>query len=500
MKQNSVKKWFIFLLIVGLFGVITFLLMRYQRKAPEVEVITEVPKIEERLVEEDWISFAYPRVVSDTSFVLEMDLLSSFETIEIQWSHPGNVESESYTLTSFQSKSDKAQYNISAVLGNLLPGDNQYQVLARKFSEQDEDEAQIVSFPLFLDISAWPELSSDSINFVDAPETTGSEDLEINGELEMNVDSMRVFSFYPKTGKASFTRLRKFGRGDKQFLYKASEKLENLYFGENRYVFEGLDEDGDVVVRKLLTLQSTRLTLSGQVEQRFGTFTEVKGGWFVSSALPWFSLRPAYEEVFYKTDERSVVVPRPSLQYSAESDKKTPLCEYLGSKDFEEEGVSYRAFSYEACQQYRFGVAVYDRFLSILTHQPVEVIDRLDYKNISEEASSSFLMIETGAMPEVREETIDLDSAEENFERDEKDNDESEEKEEKKRYYVFQMLLTEAVEYTDKRIGQIREEISEERKLAVEDIRELLTAHGGDRLFSELLFTGVDAVDERNKE
>jgi hypothetical protein len=500
MKKRSAKKYSLILLIVILLGVTAFLLMKYQRdivliKAPEVDV----PVVEELLVEEDWVSFDHPRVLSDAAFVLEMDVLSSFETIEIVWSHPGNVETESYTLTSFLPKSDKAEYNISAVLGNLLPGDNQYQIIARKFAEEDTEKVMTVTFPIYLDLSKWQDVVPTMLDFAEAPETTGSEELEISGSLNMNVSSMRVFSLYDLTGKASFTRLRKFQQGDRDFSYNASEKLGNLYFGENLYVFEGLDEDGDVVLRKSIKIESTRLTLSGQVEQRFGSFSEVKGGWYVSSRLPWFSLRPAYEEVYYQTNDRSVVVPRPTLQYSAQSDKKTPLCEYMGSKDFEEEGVSYRAFSYEACQQYRFGVAVYDRFLSILTHQAVQVIDRLDYQDISEDASSALVMIETGAMPEVREEIIDLDSAEENFDLSasvEIAND----KEEEKRFYVFQMLLTEKVPYTDKKIGEIREEADEKRLGEVEEVREFLTAHGGDKLFSEILFTGVDAVDADDKE
>ncbi len=495
MKHSSAKKWLLSLFILVLLGVSAFLLLRSQKEVePEEVPEVVVPVVEDLLVEEEWISFDYPRVISDAAFVLEIDLLSSFETIEIIWSHPANVETESYTLTSFLPRSDQAQYNISAVLGNLLPGDNEYQIIARKFAEEEVDEAMQVSFPLFLDISEWEDFSSDSLSFLDAPETTGAEELEITAELTKNADRVRVFSYYPESGKASFTRLRKFITGDRSFSYNASEKLGNMYFGENLYIFEALDEDGDLVVRKSLRIESTRLTLLSQVKKRFGSFTEVKGGWYVSSLLPWFSLRPVYQDIFYKSDEKSVVLPRPTLQYSAESDSKTPLCEYLGSRDFEEDGVSYRGYSYEACQQYRFGVAVYDRFLSILTYQPVEVVNRLNYKDISEKASSAFVMMETGSMPEIREEMIDLDSAEENFE-NESDRNEEEELVEKK-YYVFQMLLTEELEYTDKKIGQIREEVEEKRMNEVVELRELLTAHGGDKLFSELLFTGVDALEK----
>lgn len=490
MKQRKTHLWLslLIVLVIVSIGVLIFLYQPQQAVAPKDETIVSVETT--GLVEEDWISIEYPKVLSKDAYVLKMDLLSSFETIEILWSHPGNVESESYTLTSFLPQSDTATYNISAVLGNLLPGENSYKIFAKEFAEQDNEEAKNVEFSLQLDVMSLPAVAEQLIDVSGIPETVGSEEVTLEGSLEMSVDRMRVYSFHKDSGKSSFTRLRKFSPADKTFSYNASEKLGNLFFGENTFVFEGLDDSGDVVLRKTSYVNSTRLTLSGEVTQRFGTFSEVKGGWYVSSTKPWFSLRPVYQEVFYQTDEKSVVIPRPTLQYSAESDRSTALCDYFASKDFEEEGMIYRAYSYQACQQYRFGVAVYDRFLSLMTHQPVEVISRLDYKDISTKASTAFVMIETGGMPEERAQVLDLESAEENFDTDEEESDEKE-----KKYYVFQMLLTEEVEYTDRKIGNIKEEASEERLSEVQDIQEFLTAHGGDRLFTELLFTGIEAVD-----
>lgn len=489
-----------------LFAVLTLLIIGFvayllvQNRAPISSEIPsgseqqEPPLGEEQLVEEEWISFTYPRVLSAAEYTLDMDLLRPFETIEVVWSHPGNVQEEAYVLNTFLPESDSARYNISAVLGNLLPGENEYVIYAKSTSDQSREEAQSVSFPLYLDIQSWEEINADDLQFPDLPEATGSEAFEMNATLTRNVSRMRVFSFNPSQKKATFARLRSFEQGAQSLQYNASEKLENLYYGENVYLFEGLDEDGDVVLRKRVSVNSTRLTLGAEVQQLFGTFTQVKGGWYVSSALPWFSLRPVYDEVFYQMNDRSVLVPRPTLQYSVVSDRSTPLCEYLGSQDFEAEGVSYRGYSYEMCQQYRFGVAVYDRFLSLLTYYPLEVVDRLDYQDISERVSSAFVMIETGSMPEVREQQVDLASADENFQQEETEDDQNSDEEEK-RYYVFQMLLTEEVPYTDKKIGQIKEEASEERLAQIEEIRQMLTAHGGDRLFSEILFTGPEALD-----
>src|SRR5690606_11027625 len=106
------------------------------------------------------------------------------------------------------------------------------------------------------------------------------------------------YSFHPRDGRSHFTVLNKYVPQEKNFEYFVDEKLENFSIGENEYVIEAVDEAKEVVARKYFTIRSTKLTLEDKVTSLFGEFQLVKGGWYVSSSLPWFSFRPIYESVW----------------------------------------------------------------------------------------------------------------------------------------------------------------------------------------------------------
>ena len=456
---------------------------------------------EQQIIETNWLSFSVPEELKETELTVQMEVLQPVEKIEILWEHPANVQYEAYELTAFEPGDTQARYEINAAYGNLLPGLNRYTVKTFALGSSEEKEASIAVFELALDISLLADISPSLIDLSDIPQQTSSEEVEFTGKLTTEgVYSIRVYSYHPESGKATYAQLSQFSPGDSEFLYKGSADLGNILYGRNQFIFEALDQEGVVISRSHFDLESSFETLTEQVERLFGEFTKVPGGWYVSSELPWFALRPAYETVYFQPDERSVVMPRPTLMYSAESDRQTPLCEFLGSIDYQQENYSYQGYEYETCQRYRTGMAVYDRFLSHLTYSPVEVVLRTDYQDIRDTASSALVMIETGGMPEVRSELVDFNSSDDDFQQAETAPESEEEAQEEERFYVFQLLIQDQIPYQENYSGDIPDALNEEQSLVFEEVRELLNRHSGEELFTEMLFTGVDAVDPVNQQ
>ena len=79
-----------------------------------------------------------------------------------------------------------------------------------------------------------------------------------------------------------------------------------------------------------------------------------------------------------------------------------------------------------------------------------------------------------------------LSPTEKNKERKEK------EKEKAPRYYVYQMLITENVDYPERKVGDIEEEMTEERAEKIQSLRDFLTTYFGDERFRDLLFDNGD--------
>jgi len=268
--------------------------------------------------------------------------------------------------------------------------------------------------------------------------------------------------------------LNKYEPGTKEFKYNASESLGNLLAGENHYLVEVIDETDELIIRKFFKIVSTKKSIPAQVEELFGEISLTEGGWYVSSKLPWFSFREVYEELNYKKDDGNIVLPRPTLKYTVEAEADTDLCDYLAAIDFEEEGVIYRSFSYETCQKYRYGVTVYDRFLTVLESEPVKTIRKEEYNDLKDQVSSAFVMIETGGMGSQIDADLSDSTDEENMEEDPS-------------YFVFQMLITEGVAYDEEVIGDIEVEADAERAATIQKIRALLSGNSGEEVFGKIL-------------
>lgn len=451
--------------------------------SPEVSVVDT-----DQVVENDVFSLKIPQFLPESRFDLRFDLLKPLDQIDILWTHASNGATQQYTLKQFTPGQTEAMYKIDAQLGNILPGKNDYEIIGLTKKGENLEPVSRISFSLTLDLKNMTELQPEWISFPDLADATDLDALELKGVLKGGVQTLQSYSFHPKTGRSTFAPLSRYVAGAVDFQYRTSEKLGNLKSGENEYVIEALDQQKQVIARKRFTLKSTKMTLADEVEALFGSFTAVKGGWFVSSQLPWFSVRPVYESVWYPEEEGKVLMPRPTLTYVAEATRDTALCEYLKSREYLRENYSYYGYSYETCQKFRFGVTVYDRFQSFLKYQPVETVKRLEYKDLTKSVSSAFVMIENGAMKE--HEALDIEKADESFSDEAVSGEKAEEGEEVRppKYYLYQLLITDDVPYEGKKIGEIVVEISEERKADFDRVRDLLNRFSGDQLFTALLF------------
>ncbi|MDP2691494.1 MAG: hypothetical protein Q8O95_03785 [bacterium] len=446
-----------------------------------------------QLVEQDWISFQVPRVVEDSGVTIDMKILQELDQIDVNWTHPATGNMDAHTLQSFSPGDTVASYHAQSSYGNFLPGDNVFEILGyRPLKEGDAEDRTLADREKFrfrvtisFDLQDMMGVSTEDIVLSDLPELTDSDAVVLNGDVPGGVEKLQVYSFNPNSGGATFGVLNRFSPGDVRFDYHAEEKLGNLLPGLNQYVVEAFDADGLLMARKHFSLRSTKWSLNDHVDRLFGAFTLVKGGWYVSAKKPWFSLRPVYETSFPDEPEGRIILPRPGLEYSSQSSLETPLCDFLNGMDYEKENYSYRAYSYEKCQQYRYGVTVYERFLDALRYEQLLIIQPTDYKDLSETVSSAFVMVETGGMP-LTEGIISFEGMEESFSDTVSAADG--EKTTPEWYYLYQMLLTESVPYPDKKIGDIEVEASEQRRADIVEIRDFLAEHKGNDLFTPILF------------
>lgn len=450
----------------------------------------------QQLIKEPWISFLAPKETENSGFEVVMNVLQPLSSIEVDWSHPASGEEDQYVLAKYRSGSEQARYIVRSDLGNFLPGKNDYTIIAIHPSPGIPDQTYRVSFSVEWNIDGMDEIQPELITFTGLPETTDARELELVGNISVPADSIQITSFHPKRGQASFRLLNQYKTGDKEFHYFAKLAFGNFYSGENIYVVEALDAQKNILSRKKIMVVSTTMTVEDQVEGWFGTLKPLQDGWFVSSKLPWFTVRPVYDKLLFRqtrTDD-NILLPRPALMYTAQASKDTPLCDYLKSLDYDATGVSYVGNSFETCQQYRHGVSVYDRFISPLTYKPFDIVRRIDYKALTDKVSSSFLMIENGGMQE-REESKIL-SFEQMAELSDKDEPEKLPEDPSAppapRFYLYQFLITEEVPLTEEEMPDVASEISAEKKALIEEIRAFLNTHPGDEIFTPLLFPVID--------
>lgn len=456
-----------------------------QKIEEEEEVIvdkgTEIDLSENTLVDTEWISFVVPKKITTPGFELEARVLAELTTLEMIWKHPSTQQEDQHTLQKFSEGESEASYRAHVGFRNFLPGVNKYEIIGRRFRSDVElpEEEYRKKFEVVFDLQNLPEVSPQHIIIDDFPEDSGFERIVMNGKLTVEAAKVQVYSFHPKTGKSTFAVLNKFDPEEKSFTYNMQESFDNLYTGINEYFIEALDEDAQVITRKKVEFSSSRLTLDEEIKEFVGEFQKYPGGWYVSKKLPWFSLRKVYENLDLQTFEDSLMMPRPSLLYTAEASLETPLCEYLGSLDYEFEGYSYEGYSYETCQTYRHGVMVYDRFVSVLLRDPFLKIKKTRYKEKTSKLSSAFVMIETGGMTS---DNLSLDEALEAAVERETLTDK------KENFYIFQMQITEDVpKGEEKLIGGIAKKMTEERKENIEKMMGYLKTHRGDQLFGEFL-------------
>ncbi|MGE3279297.1 MAG: hypothetical protein AB7J40_05985 [Candidatus Altimarinota bacterium] len=472
-----------FYFLVGLVAVLLIGLWYFLKFGDRPMVLEETPSIPpmtEQLVEKDWVSFSAPETIVVPAFELEMDVLQPIDRIDVIWSHPSTEQVEKYSLQSFQSKSSEALYKVNPSLGNLLPGENIYEVVGVKSASGQPEQEFRASFTVDFDLKKYVEIRPSLFIFYPYPTETDSPSVALRGALETGVQQIRVYSFHERTGQATFSVLNKYVPLEKKFEYFIDEKFGNFTIGGNEYVIEAIDETDTIVARKYFTVRSTKLTFEDKVTKLFGSFQLVKGGWYVSSELPWFSVRPLYESVWIPEEEGKIVLPRPTLMYPVESTLETDFCEYLKTIDYARENYSYAGYSFETCQKFRYGVSVYDRFLSILAYQPFELVKRTDYKDVESSVSTAFVMIETGGM-KTEPEAVSFDDA--SFALEESPNDAT-----APRYYVYQMMLQDQVPFQEDQIGDIAVATPEDRLTKMEEVKAFLSTYSGDEIFSALLF------------
>jgi len=470
--------FFAVLLALGLIALWYF--FKFANREPVSETPVVPPPVSEQLIEKDWISFSAPHNIVAPAFELQMDVLQPIDRIDVIWSHPSSDQIERYSLQSFQPKSSEAIYKVSPSLGNLLPGKNVYEVIGVKLPDGQPEQEFRAEFTLQFDLKKYVEVRPSLFIFYPYSTETDSSSVALRGTLETGVQQIRVYSYHERSGQATFAVLNKYVPLEKKFEYFIDEKFGNFSIGENEYVIEALDETDTIVARKYFTVRSTKLTFEDKVKQLFGDFQLVKGGWYVSSQVPWFSVRPVYDSVWIPEEEGKIVLPRPTLMYPVESTLETDFCDYLKSIDYERENYSYAGYSFETCQKFRYGVSVYDRFLSVLSYQPFELVKRTDYENVVENVSTAFVLLETGGM---KPEPEALSFDEESFSSSEEDSEMVQ-----KKYYVYQMLIQDQVPYQEGQIGDIAVEVSPEQQQKIEEIKAFLNTYSGDEVFTSLLY------------
>lgn len=489
------KYWILFIMVTAI-GAVSFFQWPGHAKVIEyiesnifkkdVEIV-EVKESVDNIIDESWVSAVVPKMLKKSGFDLQMNFRKDLESVAVVWRHPANGEEEKYVLQEFEPGDGQALYKIRAEFNNLLAGWNEYELLGYVAVEGVDGVTEELSanFSVLFDLKEFAEVVPEVITFNNLPDQTDGDELELEGSLKFGAEVVRVYSYNAELGKATFARLGKYEPGTRDFTYNATENNGNLLPGLNVFVVEVLDEEGEVASRKYIELTSTKVSLPARIKELFDSFVKVEGGWFVSTKLPWFSLRPVFQDVHFKVDdEDTLVLPRPTLMYTAESNRDTALCDYLGGKDFEEEGMIYVGYSFETCQQYRHGVAVYDRFLSTLEYEPVKTISRFNYKDVADKVSSAFVMIENGGMALAEAEEVVVEEEEKVGSQLDPEVEEVVEAEREPIFYVYQMLITESVDHVDDKIGDIEEELTEDRRATIEEIRELLTEYAGDELFT----------------
>jgi|CXWL01.1.fsa_nt_gi hypothetical protein len=458
-----------------------------------------------QLIEQPWITFVAPKKTQLTGFELSMTVLQPLSTIQVSWSHPATGTEDQYQLSKYRQGNQTARYIVRSDLGNFLPGKNDYTIRAVHPSPGIPDQVFNIVFSVVWDITSLDEVEPDVIKVPDFPTDTDLNELELLGRLSKPAASVQITSWHPKNGQASFRLLSKFRPGDQEFQYFAKGSNENFFSGNNFYLIEAFGPDKKLLSRKKVTVMSSLMTLDDQLDEWFGNFKPLQDGWFVSTKLPWFSIRPVYDTLLFQQtrNDSNILLPRPALIYTSQASKDTPLCEYLKSLDYQSTGVSYVGNSYQTCQQYRYGVSVFDRFVSPLMYKPFDVVRRIDYQGLTDQVSSAFLMIETGNMKEQVEGIL---SFEQMADISEKAQSESEivskegaasESKPIPRYYLYQFSITENIPRTEEELPDIAREISDEKKTLIEDIRAFLQKHPGDELFTSRLFPTTESDNDQ---
>src|SRR3990172_6162836 len=397
------RYWLLLLIIILIAGVVYFydplreqLVDYVSKKVTELnekelrEVNDGTKLVSNRYIDENWISTVVPEKLISTGYDLKMKLRKKLDSVTVVWRHPATGQTDTHVLEKFKPGDPEATYRIRDDFRNVLGGGNEYEIVGRLMKEEDpndpsaiggstsggnepndpKDSGQLndeleelkVSFALDFNFKDCTEIRPELITLENLPDSTDGNELELRGSLKFGAKSVQVYSFNNDLGKATFAVLNKYEPGTKEFKYNLSEKLENLSPGNNEYLLMVYDETDELIIMKYFELKSNKKSVPAQVKDLFGEFNPIEGGWFVSTELPWFSYREVYEAVNYKKDDSNVILPRPTLMYTTNAEPGVELCDYLGAIDFEEEGMIYRGYSYETCQKYRYGVAVYDRF------------------------------------------------------------------------------------------------------------------------------------------
>jgi hypothetical protein len=422
----------------------------------------------EQFIDTDWISFRAPARLTETSFVLEADVKKKISSLDVTWVHPTMERRDNYTLKQFRPGDLKASYRVEGKNLNILPGKNTYVMTGKVISDDPEapEESLTTEFDVFYDLLSVSDINPESITLIDVPSTLQDEDLEIEGLLTVPALSVYVTSYHPDSGKSTFTELQKYNPEKKTFQYFGKESLVNFFKGSNHFMIEAIGEEKKLLARMKFQVQLQKRTLQDEVTEFFGGFDPADAGWYVSRRYPWFSVRPAYEDVFQASEGDLLDLPRPTLLYPQRSSPEVGVCDYLGALDYEaEERVIYKGFSYEKCQSFRYGVSVYDRFLSVLKHTPLRTIKRTEYTALSDMVSSAFLLLETGGMSK----------EEESFE-------------DKKRFYLYQMMITDQQPFVEGQVGDIELEMTDDQRELFEDVLDFLNRHPGDEMFTPLFF------------
>ena len=440
-------------------------------------------------IQTSWISFEVPHLITVPHFELTAELTNTFSNIEIIWSHPGSGQREAYNLQQFKEGDREAIYKAQTDFRNLLPGLNRYELIARLWGDDPAvpEEERKIDFEVTFDLSGYTELSPEQIQLTNLPDETEREELILEGRLSSSAAQLKAYSYHAKTGQATFANLVKFSPGDEVFSYTVKQIFGNYFPGLNTYIIEALDDDGLVMSRKAFEITFLQKTLADEVKSFFGDFESLEGGWYQSSTYPWFSLRPVYEGKLPVAEDGRSVFPRPTLLYTAESSRETPLCDYLKTLDYEGDDYIYKGFSYEKCQTFRHGVSVYDRFLSILETEAIASVPLADYDEVVKTVSSAFLMLETAGMKATESDRQGLDFNGNSFASDtDAAGDDAMRKEQ--RHYLYQMLIAQDIDYPEQKIGAIAEEMTDQQVQDFERVKGFLNRHTGDEMFTEILF------------